>query len=684
MADLLLELFSEEIPARMQARAAADLKARIIDGLKDAGVGVDSAEAHATPRRLSLALGGLETRTPDLVEERKGPKVDAPDKALEGFLRSAGLTREDLSIADTPKGQVYMARIEKPGQDTADIIAALVPDVVKSFPWPKSQRWGSSSLRWVRPLHAILCLFDDRIVPFEVDGIKSGAFTFGHRFMAPEPIEVTGFDQYKAALHNASVILDAEERARKILDGARKLAAKEGLTLVENEALARENAGLAEWPVTLMGRFDEEFLDVPAEVLQTTMADNQKYFALSKADGSMAPNFILVSNLVASDGGAKIIDGNERVLRARLADARFFWEQDLKTTLEARLPKLDAIVFHKDLGTVRQKADRISKLAGVIAAAIGADRAQAERAGLLAKADLVSDMVFEFPEVQGVMGRYYARRDGEPEAVAQAIGAHYQPQGPSDDCPSAPVSVAVSMADKIDTLVGFFGINELPTGSKDPYALRRAALGVIRLVLENGLRVHLRDLFSEAASRYGVPGEQTAEALLDFFADRLKVHLREQGVRHDLIAAVFALGGQDDLVALLNRVEALAGFIESEDGTNLLAGAKRAGNILAKEEKKDGVSFGTDADPDRAIDDAEKALFGELDRAQTAVTAALHDENYSGAMAALAALRSPVDRFFEEVIVNADDAAVRENRLKLLARLREALARVADFSLIKG
>ncbi len=684
MADLLLELFSEEIPARMQMRAAEDLKSRMADGLKEAGVTFETAEVHATPRRLVLALSGVITATPDLVEERKGPKVGAPDKAIEGFLRSAGLTKDDLTIEATPKGEVYMARIEKPGRQTCEIISELVPDIVRNFPWPKSQRWGASSLRWVRPLHTIVCLFDGRIVPFEIEEVKSGAITYGHRFMAPGAIEVTGFDQYQAALHNGSVILNADDRAQKILQGARDLAAKQGLTLVENEALARENAGLVEWPVVLMGRFDEEFLDVPAEVLQTTMADNQKYFALANPDGSMAPHFILVSNLVAQDGGAKIIDGNERVLRARLSDARFFWEQDKKHKLEDNLPKLADIVFHKELGTVRQKADRIASLSGTIAGMMGADTAQAERAGLLAKADLVSSMVFEFPEVQGVMGRYYARLDGEADSIAEAIGSHYQPQGPSDDCPTAPVAVAVAMADKIDTLAGFFAIRELPTGSKDPYALRRAALGVIRLVLENDLRVGLRDLFAAAAALYGKPGEETADLLLDFFADRLKVHLRAEGVRHDLIASVFALGGQDDLVLLLKRVEALSGFVGSDDGANLLAGAKRAGNILAKEEKKDGVTFGTDAEtPDRE-NIHEFALFAALDDAESTVRAALNAEDFTAAMQALADLRDPVDMFFDKVIVNADDAAVRENRLKLLARLRKALGEVAEFSLIEG
>jgi len=683
-ADLLLELFSEEIPARMQRRAAEDLQSKMSAGLMEAGVTHKGVEVHATPRRLTLHMTGVITRTPDLVEDRKGPKVGAPDKALEGFLRSTGLTKDDLTIAETPKGEVYMARLEKPGRETSAIIAELVPQIVKNFPWPKSQRWGSSSLRWVRPLHTIVCLFDGRIVPFAVEDIESGAVTFGHRFMAPDAIEVTGFDQYKAALHNASVILDSDDRAQKILEGARALADKYGLVLVENEALAHENAGLVEWPVVLMGRFDEEFLEVPAEVLQTTMADNQKYFALAAQDGAMAPNFILVSNLVAQDGGARIIDGNERVLRARLSDARFFWEQDKKHRLEDNLPKLDDIVFHKELGNVRQKAERVSKLAGMIAGLIKADAAQAERAGLLAKADLVSHMVFEFPEVQGVMGRYYARLDGEGDAVAEAIGSHYQPQGPSDDCPAAPVSVAVAMADKIDTLVGFFAIKELPTGSKDPYALRRAALGVIRLVLENDLRVGLRDLFLEAAKLYGMPGDGAADLLRDFFADRLKVHLRSQGVRHDLIASVFGLGGQDDLVLLLKRVAALSDFVGSDDGTNLLAGAKRAGNILAKEEKKDGVTFGTDANPKLAQDAAEQALFAKLDEAEQTVGAALKAEDFTAAMAALAGLRAPVDRFFEEVTVNADDAAVRENRLKLLARLRKALFEVADFSLIEG
>lgn len=683
MAEFLLELFCEEIPARMQSRAADDLARLVTAGFAEAGLTGGAVRAFATPRRLALVIDDLPTETPDVKEERKGPKADAPEKAIEGFLRSTGLTRDQLEERETKKGNVLFAVIEREGRAAAAVIADVVPQVVRNFPWLKSMRWGSGSLRWVRPLQNILCVLDGKTVSFDIDGLHSNDQTFGHRFMAPAAITVTGFDQYKRALYDAKVVLDGAERAAMIAQKAGELAEAAGLALVESDALARENAGLNEWPTPMLGRFDEAFLDVPAEVLTATMAKDQKYFATQDPQtGKLANGFILTSNLIADDGGVKIVDGNQRVIRARLSDAQFFWQQDKKTTLESRLPQLDDIVFHQKLGTVRQRVDRMVTLSGVIAAAIGGDKAQAERAALLAKCDLVSQMVYEFPEVQGVMGGYFARNDGEPAAVATAIESHYQPAGPDDDCPTDKVAIAVAMADKLDTLAGFFAIDEKPTGSKDPFALRRAALGVIRLILENDLRVNLAELFKAACAAHKL--DDVSADLLAFFEDRLKVHLRADGVRHDLVAASFALAGQDDLVLILKRVSALAELVQSDDGKNLLAASKRGGNILSKEEKKDGASYCNAPDPALFKDKQEQALADALAAADGVVVAALSDEDFAGAVAALAKLRAPLDEFFDSVTVNDDDPKVRVNRLCLLAQIRALLGQVADFSLIEG
>jgi len=685
MAELLLELFSEEIPARMQARAAADLERLVCDALKQAGLGWEKAAAYATPRRLALVVDGVPAAQPDSREERRGPRSDAPDKAIEGFLRSTGLSRADCEERDTGKGTFLFAVIERRGRATTELLAELLPAACAAVPWPKSMRWGSGDVRWVRPLHGILALFDGAVVPFDFAGVASGASTRGHRFHAPESFAVNDFQDYREKLRAARVIVDGAERGQEIQAQAEALARDEGLSLIADAALVAENAGLTEWPVALLGRFDERFLEVPPEVLQTTLRANQKYLSLTRRDGTLAPRFVAVANLEAADGGRQVIAGNEYVTTARLADAEFFWQQDRRESLESRLPALDDMVFHEKLGSVGDKARRIADLAGLLAGHIGADPDEARRAARLAKADLVSAMVYEFPELQGVMGRYYALNDGEPPAVAEAIGSHYAPQGPSDDCPSAPVSVAVALADKLDTLVGFWAIDEKPTGSRDPFALRRAALGVIRLVLENGLRLPLIGTFGQAAAGYGEDDAGgLALDLLGFFADRLKVHLREQGVRHDLISAVFALSDEDDLVRLMARVAALGAFIDSDDGANLLTAYRRAANILRIEEKKDGTSYQPPADPAEFVQDEEMALKLALDTAGEAASTALRREDFQAAMAALAALREPVDRFFDAVTVNAPEPALRANRLRLLAEIRATLQHVADFSQIEG
>jgi glycyl-tRNA synthetase beta chain len=700
MAELLLELFSEEIPARMQARASGDLARLLGDMLKEAGLSFDQVRSFATPRRLTVVVDGLPARSPDVSEEKKGPRVGAPDAAVQGFLKSAGLSSLDQAeIRADKKGDFYVAVIERPGRATAEVVAAIVPAIVAAFPWPKSMRWGNGRLRWVRPLHSVLCLLDGKLVPFEIDGIGTGNQTRGHRFLAPEPFSVNSFADYAEKLRKAHVILDAEERKTIILDGARAHAAREGLTLVEDEGLASENAGLTEWPVPLMGSFDESFLAVPPEVLATAMKAHQKCFSLRRGR-ELANRFILVANLQAKDGGEAIIAGNERVIAARLSDAKFFFDQDRKVQLEARVPTLKEIIFHEKLGSQYERIQRVWRLAREIAPLVGADPDLAERAAILAKADLTSGMVGEFPELQGVMGGYYALDQQENPLVANAIAAHYKPLGPSDQMPREPVAIAVALADKLDMLVGFWAIDEKPTGSKDPYALRRAALGIIRIVLESGVRLKLSDIIraqlqqwsgktplrsEDPRASFGAPDTTgTRQSLLAFFADRLKVHLRDQGARHDLIDAVFSLGGQDDLLLIVRRVEALGRFLETEDGANLLIATKRAINILRIEEKKDGKSYDQPPDSKFFKQDEEKALAQLVDQVERAAASAIENEDFEAAMAAIALLRAPVDAFFDHVTVNAEDPALRANRLRLLNRIRATTLNVADFSKIEG
>jgi len=686
MAELLLELFSEEIPARMQARAREDLARLLGNALGEAGLEFNEIKTFATPRRLTTVVEGLPARSPDIREERKGPRVDAPDAAIKGFLKSTGLASADQAERrDDKKGAYYVALLERPGHATAEVIAEIMPELVESFPWPKSMRWGCGRLRWVRPLQSIICLLDGKVVPFEVHGIRSGKETRGHRFMAHEPFKVRRFKDYEEKLRDAKVILDGDERARIILEGARKAAAKEGLTLLEDEALLAENAGLTEWPVVLLGSFDEEFLSVPPEVLATSMKAHQKCFSLRKKDGALASRFIVVANLEARDKGNAIVAGNERVIRARLADAKFFFEQDRKVMLPDRVPKLKEIVFHEKLGSQYERVQRVWRLARELAPLVDADPDLAERAAILAKADLVSLMVGEFPELQGVMGRYYALDQEEIEAVADAIAAHYRPLGPSDDVPREPVAIAVALADKLDMLVGFWAIDEKPTGSKDPYALRRAALGVIRIVLENDLRLRLKEylLTHQATAKFDPAVHNLADRLLSFFADRLKVHLRDQGARHDLVDAVFALGG-DDLLIIVRRVEALGRFLDTEDGEHLLIGAKRAINILRIEEKKDSRTYDESPDPTLFKRPEEKALAKAVDAVEKASAAAITREDFEAAMAEMAKLRTPVDEFFDHVTVNATDPGLRANRLRLLNRIRATTLTVADFSKIEG
>lgn len=699
MAELLLELFCEEIPARMQRAAADNLKKAVTDALVDAGCVYEGARAHATPRRLVLSVEGLPARQPDTREERKGPRVDAPDRAIEGFLGSVGMSRDELETREDKKGAFYVAVIAREGRPVPELLAEIIPEVIRGFHWPKSMRWGAGQLRWVRPLHSILCVFDGEPVAFEVDGISAGDMTRGHRFMAPDPVQCRRYDDYEQAMDRAFVMLDSGRRADSILDDAKNLAFARGLELNEDDGLLAEVSGLVEWPVTMMGGFDESFLELPPEVLVSAMRTHQKYFTLKDpATGKLAPNFVMVANLEAEDGGTAIVAGNERVLRARLSDARFFWQQDLASSLESRLPRLNELIFHARLGTVHDKAHGIARIAmGLSGHVPGADRTDCETAALLSKADLVTEMVGEFPELQGRMGQYYALADGLAPHVATAIAEHYAPQGPGDAVPREPVSVAVSLADKLHTLVGFFRIGEKPTGSKDPYALRRAALGVIRLVLENELRLGLKEWFAKTASVYGEiapdmvaehwPADGNVEGddeLLAFFADRLKVYLRDQGARHDLIDAVFSLGGQDDLLMIVRRVEALGAFLATEDGENLLAGTRRAENILRIEEKKDGVSHDGEADPDLFAQDEERALADAIAGVTAAARSAVEEERFADAMTELAKLRQPVDAFFDNVTVNADHSDVRRNRLKLLSRIRAATRAVADFSRIEN
>jgi len=686
MPDLLLELFSEEIPARMQGRAAEDLKAIVTGKLVDAGLVYEGARAFATPRRLALTVQGVPARQPDLKEEKKGPRVGSPEKAIEGFLKSAGLSSiEEATIQRDPKkGDFYLALIERPGRPAIDVLAEILPVVVRTFPWPKSMRWGEGRLTWVRPLHSIVATFgpeteEPAVVPFQVEGIAAGRMTRGHRFLASGPIEVRHFDDYADKLARAKVVLDPERRKETILADAKNLAFAQGFELVEDKALLDEVAGLVEWPVVLMGAFDREFLSIPPEVIRTTIRNNQKCFVLRDPQSAqLVDKFILVSNIEAPDGGRAIVAGNERVIRARLADAKFFYETDLKTRLEERLPKFEHIVFHEKLGTQAERIARLERLALELAPRVGADVETVRRAARLAKADLLTEVVGEFPELQGLMGRYYAEAQGEDEAVAHALEDHYRPKGPDDLVPSDPVAIAVALADKLDALVGFWSIDEKPTGSKDPYALRRAALGVIRIVLDNALRLSLVPIFARTLSR------EASLDLLSFFADRLKVQLREQGARHDLVDAVFALQSQDDLVLIVRRVEALGQFLDTDDGKNLLAGYKRAANILRIEEKRDSTSF--TGEPDRTLyaQTEERALAGAIDVAKREAAAAVAAEDFAAAMRVMAQLRPHVDAFFDKVTVNTDDKAVRANRLRLLNEIRAATLAVADFSRIEG
>ncbi|MCC5963553.1 MAG: glycine--tRNA ligase subunit beta [Rhodobacteraceae bacterium] len=749
MPDLLIELFSEEIPARMQASACAALKARMTDALVEGGLTYADAQAFATPRRLTLAVQGLSANSPTTREERRGPKVGAPEKAVEGFLRSTGLRMDDLEVRDDKKGQVYVATLVRDGRPAAAIVAEALEGVIRGFPWPKSMRWGSGSLRWVRPLHAILCILSDEagaeIVPLDVDGIVAGDVTRGHRFMAPDAFSVTGFEDYAARLKRAHVILDPEERAAHIWNEAGQMAFAAGLELVEDKGLLAEVAGLVEWPVVLVGRIDERFLGLPPEVLQTSMKEHQKFFSLRDPKSGQIVGFVTVANRETVDDGATILAGNHKVLAARLSDAMFFWENDLRVVREGGLEAMGAglanVTFHNKLGSQADRVERIASLAREIAPRVGADADLAAQAARVVKADLRSEMVGEFPELQGLMGSYYARAAGLPEDVARACVEHYQPLGPSDSVPSSPVSVAVALADKIDTLTGFWAIDEKPTGSKDPYALRRAALGVIRLVLSNSLRVSMKaciaeklinDLTTQALSdakaasvaqfksdfdalmRYQSAIDLDAETfaktfdksltsslrdsqkeavqnalssafdLLTFLHDRLKVHLRDQGIRHDVIDACLAMPNSDDLTLLVKRAEALAAFLKTADGENLLQGFKRANNILTQAEARDGVEYSFGPDPKLADTPEETALFAALDRAEAAIAPAMQAEDFANAMAAMAGLRAPIDAFFDSVQINADNAILRRNRLNLLHRIRATCLQVADLTQLEG
>ncbi|WP_029063797.1 glycine--tRNA ligase subunit beta [Labrenzia sp. DG1229] len=695
MPDLLLELFSEEIPARMQRKAADELKSLVTNALVDSGLQYEGAKAFATPRRLALHVAGVPAGSAAKREERKGPRVGAPEKAVEGFLRGAGLASiEDATIRNDPKkGDFYVAVIEKPGRSAIDIIAEFTPGILRGFPWPKSMRWGTTSTRWVRPLHSIVATFgpeteEPDVVPFEFDGIASGQTTRGHRFLADEAFDVRRFDDYATGLEKRKVVLDSDRRKEIILNDAKDRALALGLDLVEDPGLLEEVAGLVEWPVVLTGSFDEAFLEIPDECIQLTIRVNQKCFVLKNpTTGRLANRFVLVSNIQADDGGKLIVAGNEKVIRARLADARFFWDTDLKSSLSENLPKLDDVKFHEKLGSVGARVKRLVSLSAELAPIVGAEAPKARRAAGLAKADLVSNMVFEFPELQGLMGRYYATAQGEDASVAIAIEEHYKPQGPSDNVPTDPVAVSVALAEKLDLLAGFWAIEEKPTGSKDPYALRRAALGVIRIVLDNSHRISLGDAVRSALGLIDVDvadEDALVGDLLSFFGDRLKVHLKDEGARHDLIDAVFALDGQDDLLMVVKRVEALGSFISSDDGANLLAGYKRAVNILKAEEKKDGVPVTGRPHSDHFHEQAEIDLAAAIDAARAEAAEAVAGENFEGAMEALSKLRAPVDRFFEDILVNAEDPALRMNRLQLLAEIRDATHVVADFSKVAG
>ena len=691
MPQLLLELFSEEIPARMQRQAARDLERMVRERLAAEGFLPEALTTFAGPRRLTLVAEGLPAAQADRVDERKGPKVGAPDAAMQGFLRSAGVAQSDLVERDG----VWFATISKPGRATPVIVAEIVEAVVRAFPWPKSMTSGSSKMRWVRPLQRVLCVFDGEVVPFNLDGIESGDLTEGHRFMGSKQAFVArNFDAYAAGLKKNFVVLDVEERRERILQGARTLCFARGLELVEDDGLLDEVAGLAEWPTPILGDMDPVFLDLPPEVIRTSMRTHQKYFAVrDPATGKLAPHFLVVANIEARDGGVEVARGNAKVLSARLSDARFFWEEDRKVSLESRLEKLKGVTFHAKLGTMYERVERIEALARYLAPLVGADPELAAKAARLGKADLGTGMVGEFPELQGMMGGYYARAENLGDVIADAIRDQYKPQGPSDAIPAAPESIAVALADKLEVLFGFFGIDEAPTGSRDPYALRRAALGIIRILLTKGIRLSLGEdavpmtMGAFASFEAKAPWRKVDElalntAIVGFFADRLKDLLRDQGKRHDLVDAVFALG-DDDLVRIVARVEALDAFLTTEDGANLLAGYKRATNILKAEEKKgplpDGAAVAQPGAPTE-----EGALIAALAAATPKAQAALAKEDFAAAMSALAALRGPVDAFFEKVLVNDPDAAVRHNRLCLLSEVRGVMGRVADFSMISG
>ncbi|HEY0033228.1 MAG TPA: glycine--tRNA ligase subunit beta [Devosia sp.] len=674
MPELLLELFSEEIPARFQRRAADDLRKAVTNALVDAGLVYEGAKAFVTPRRLALTVTGLPARSPDTREEKKGPKVGAPQPAVDGFLRAAGLSSIDQAKveSDPKKGDFYVAQINKPGADAIALLSTILPKVLTDFPWAKSMRWGTGSFNWVRPLRAITATFgseteDPQVIPFTANDVQSGQTTFGHRFLAPQPISVRRFDDYVTALERAKVVLDIDRRKDIIRSEAEHLAFAQGLSLISDEGLLEEVAGLVEWPVVMMGAFDPDFLKLPEEVIIATIRANQKCFCLRDKDGKLAPNFIITANTVATDGGTIITAGNERVIRARLSDAAFFYNGDLATPLENSIPKLEDSVFHAKLGTQFARVERLVKLAGEIAPQVGADPERAKRAAMLAKADLTTGMVGEFPELQGLMGRYYASAQGEPADIATAIEMHYKPLGPTDQVPTEPTSIAIALADKLDLLTGFWRINEKPTGSRDPFALRRAALGVIRIISENTLRFPL----------------QVEPDLLAFFHDRLKVALRDAGARHDLVDAVIS-SDSNDIREITQRAEALSTLLSSPDGLNLLAGYKRAANILAAEEKKDNKSYSGAVDQSLLQGSEETALAFAVDAVHPAVGSHVAKDDYKGAMAELATLRAPVDSFFETVLVNDPDQAVRANRLNLLARLRDTMHLVADFSKVAG
>ncbi|ABG31555.1 glycine--tRNA ligase subunit beta [Roseobacter denitrificans] len=728
MPDLLIELFCEEIPARMQRRAAQDLQKLVTDGLVEAGLTYASAAAFSTPRRLTLTLEGVLAASPTTVEERKGPKADAPDKAIEGFLRGAGVAREALETRDTPKGPVLFAKITKEGRPAAQIVAEVLEKTIRNFPWPKSMRWGAGTLRWVRPLHSILCILSDeagtQVVPLSVDHITAGDHTQGHRFMAPDRFTVTGFDDYAAKLKRAFVVLDPAERADMIWHDATNQAFANGLEVVEDAALLAEVAGLVEWPVVLMGRIGDDFLDLPPEVLQTSMKEHQKFFSVRNPKTGRIERFVTVANRDTADNGATILAGNEKVLSARLADAKFFWDNDLRVAKAGMgdwLKALENVTFHNKLGTQAERIARVAALARELAPMVGADSDEAEEAARFAKADLSSEMVYEFPELQGLMGRYYLKAAGKSDAIAAAAEEHYAPLGPSDAVPTASVSVAVALADKLDQFTGMWAANELPTGSKDPYALRRAALSTIRLILENRLKLPLKNLLEISFSdRYEIaklevkrsvervahryPTEKAElkkileeellkisstvdtrkNGLSEFFHDRLKVYLRDQGIRHDVIDACIAMPGNDDLTLLVKRAKALSDVVGTEDGENLIQGFKRANNILTQAQEADGVEYSYGADAKFAETDEERALFKALDTAEAIITPAMKSEDFATAMSAMATLRAPIDAFFEAVQVNSDNPTVRRNRLNLLNRITQICLSVADLTRIEG